>query len=58
MRFILLFNFFLISEGEKGEDLMGKRPRKWKKKGRMRWKWVRKRMRRKLRRLRQRKIGG
>jgi large subunit ribosomal protein L41e len=36
---------------------LGKRPRKWKKKGRMRWKWVRKRMRRKMRRLKQRKLG-
>lgn len=34
---------------------MGKRPSKWKKKGRMRWKWVRKRMRRKMRRMEQRK---
>ncbi len=33
---------------------MGKRPRKWKKKGHMRWKWVRKRMRRKMRRIKQR----
>ncbi len=34
-------------------DTMGKRPRKWKKKGRMRWKWLkkrRKRMKRKLKR--------
>ncbi|MEM2874748.1 MAG: hypothetical protein QW567_01820 [Candidatus Hadarchaeales archaeon] len=46
----------LLEALEKGGMLIGKRPRKWKKKGRMRWKWVRKRMRRKMRRIKQRKI--
>jgi len=48
---------FLLHGGKSIKDgaIMGKRPRKWKKKGRMRWKWVRKRMRRKMRRMKQRK---
>jgi len=33
---------YLYSE----DDLMGKKPRKWKKKGRMRWRHKKKRMRR------------
>jgi len=32
-----------------GGSYMGKRPRKFKKKGEMRWKWKKKRMRRKKR---------
>jgi len=35
---------------------MGSRPRKWKKKGHMRWKWIRKRMRR-LRKKMKRRVG-
>lgn len=33
---------------------MGARPRKWKKKGRMRWKWVKKRRKRLKRRMKRR----
>ena len=33
---------------------MGDRPRKWKKKGRMRWKWIKKRRRRLKRRMKRR----
>ena len=33
---------------------MGARPRKWKKKGRMRWKWLKKRRKRLKRRMKRR----
>ncbi len=33
---------------------MGARPRKWKKKGRMRWKWLKKRRKRMKRRIKRR----
>jgi len=36
--------------------IMKRRPRKWKKKGRMRWKWIKKRIRR-LKRQRRRREG-
>jgi large subunit ribosomal protein L41e len=36
--------------------IMGARPRKWKKKGKMRWKWVKKR-RKKMRRMQKRRVG-
>ncbi len=36
--------------------LMKRRPRKWKKKGRMRWKWIKKRVRR-LKRQRRKERG-
>ncbi len=36
--------------------LMGSRPRKWKKAGRMRWKWVKKR-RKRTKRKQKRRIG-
>lgn len=36
--------------------LMKRRPRKWKKKGRMRWKWIKKRIRR-LKRQRRKERG-
>lgn len=36
--------------------LMKRRPRKWKKKGRMRWKWIKKRIRR-LKRQRKKERG-
>jgi len=34
--------------------IMGKRPRKWKKKGHMRWKWIKKKRRRMKRALKRR----
>ncbi|ACS33460.1 MULTISPECIES: hypothetical protein [Thermococcus] len=36
--------------------IMKRRPRKWKKKGRMRWKWIKKRIRR-LKRQRKKERG-
>jgi len=36
----------LTPERNSGVMLMKRRPRKWKKKGRMRWKWIKKRIRR------------
>jgi large subunit ribosomal protein L41e len=33
---------------------MGARPRKWKKKGHMRWKWIKKRRKRKKRKMKRR----
>ena len=39
-----------------GGYLMGDRPRKWKKKGRMRWKWIKKK-RRRVKRKQKRRVG-
>jgi large subunit ribosomal protein L41e len=44
------FNRYVINLGE----LMGAKPRKWKKKNRMRWKWVKKRRKRLKRRMKRR----
>lgn len=44
------------SAQEKEVTIMKRRPRKWKKKGRMRWKWIKKRIRR-LKRQRRKERG-
>lgn len=36
---------------------MGKRPRRWKKKGKQRWKWAKKKMRR-MKRKKKKRVGG
>jgi len=46
----------LTPERNFGVMLMKRRPRKWKKKGRMRWKWIKKRIRR-LKRQRRKERG-
>jgi len=43
-------------ERKSGVMIMKRRPRKWKKKGRMRWKWIKKRIRR-LKRQRRKERG-
>lgn len=46
----------LTPERNSGVMIMKRRPRKWKKKGRMRWKWIKKRIRR-LKRQRRKERG-
>jgi large subunit ribosomal protein L41e len=38
------------------EKLLGARPRKWKKRGKMRWKWIKKR-RKRMKRKQKRRVG-